>query len=120
MKKSILLSVILFSVTLASAQVVSEKVKITTDQVPLSVKQAFEKAIGSIPDGGHWSARFNRSTTGSRVVAIPVSYTYTNRTSKEKIEVRFSPEGNILQSRGVVLREAKVTEADGADGQEKN
>ena len=83
----------------------SETLKISQDQVPALVKKACEKEFGEIPEGGNWSVRVNRIKEQGRVVTTPVSYTYTDKSKKDKIEVRFSPEGEVLNSKGLARKE---------------
>jgi hypothetical protein len=73
------------------AQALSETLKITQDQVPALIKKTCEKEFGEIPEGGNWTVRINRTKEQGRVVATPVSYTYTDKSKHDKIELRFSP-----------------------------
>lgn len=115
--------VILLAVALTGyvrAQALSESVKITADQVPASIKKSYEKEFGEVPDGGNWTVRITRSTERGRLVANPVSYSYTNRNKREKIEVRFSPEGEILNSKGIARRTGGQQNAEPGASQQPN
>ncbi len=103
MKKIIVAALLTVSAHLSFAQEVSESVRVTAEQVPVAVLQAYEKEIGTIPDGGTWTVRVKRSSDKGKEVTVPVWYTYTNRKQKEKVEVKFSPSGEIEQSKGVTL-----------------
>jgi hypothetical protein len=86
------------------AQALSESLKITLDQVPAAVKKSYEKEFGEIPQEGKWTVRVTRTNENGRAVTNPVSYSYTNKVNKEKTEVRFSPEGEVLNSKGLVKK----------------
>jgi hypothetical protein len=88
------------------AQALSETLKITQDQVPASIKKVCEKEFGEIPEGGNWTVRINRTKEQGRVVATPVSYTYTDKSKKDKVEVRFAPDGEILNSKGLAKKDS--------------
>jgi hypothetical protein len=104
MKKiTIVAAVLMLSIQLCVAQEVSESVSVTPEQVPVSIIQSYEKEIGSIPEGGTWTVRVKRSTIKGKATTTPVWYTYTNRQNKEKIEVKFSPAGEVTQAKGVTL-----------------
>jgi hypothetical protein len=79
----------------------AESTRVTPEQVPAAVLQAYEKEIGSLPEGGTWTVRIKRST--DKRTTTPVWYKYTNRNAEEKIEVRFSPSGEIEEAKGVTL-----------------
>jgi hypothetical protein len=101
MKKIIVAALLMISAHLSFAQEVSESARVTPEQVPVAILQAYEKEIGSLPDGGTWTVRVKRST--DKGTTTPVWYKYTNRKSREKIEVRFSPAGEIEEAKGVTL-----------------
>jgi hypothetical protein len=94
MKKSILLLSLLVCVTtIVSAQSLRKTEKIDLDQVPVSIRAAFENDFGKAPDGGQWLANFIVERDGIRSVAKPLSYTYRNKA--EKIEVRYTADGKL-------------------------
>jgi hypothetical protein len=101
MKKIIGAALLMISAQLSFAQEVSESARVTREQVPVAVIQAYEKEIGSLPEDGIWTVRIKRST--DKGTTTPVWYKYTNRKAKEKIEVRFSPAGEIEEAKGVTL-----------------
>lgn len=103
MKKIIVAALLMISAQFAFAQEVSESARVTQEQVPVVVLEAYQKEIGDLPDGGNWTVRVKRVTDKGKMIVTPLWYTYTNRKNKEKIEVRFSPEGEIEQARGVTL-----------------
>jgi hypothetical protein len=119
MKRIIVAALLVVSAQLSFAQEISESVRVTTEQVPIAVLQAFEKEIGSIPDGGTWTVRVKRSSAKGKGSTVPVWYTYTNRKQKEKVEVRFSPVGEIEEAKGVTLLNG-VSKSKKADSAEKN
>jgi hypothetical protein len=101
MKKIIVAALLSISAQLSFAQEVSESTRVTREQVPVAVLQAYEKEIGALPEDGTWTVRIKRST--DKGTTTPVWYKYTNRKAKEKIEVRFSPAGEIEEAKGVTL-----------------
>jgi hypothetical protein len=104
MKKiTIVFALLMISVQLCIAQEVSESLRVAPEQVPASILQSYEKEIGTIPDGGFWTVQVKRSIIKGKATTTPVWYTYTNRKNKEKIEVQFSPEGEVTQAKGVTL-----------------
>lgn len=103
MKKIIITALLIISAQFTFAQQISESARVTSEQVPVAVIQAFEKEIGSIPEGGTWTVRIKRSTALGKAAATPLWYKYTNRKDKDRIEVRFSPDGEIEEAKGVTL-----------------
>lgn len=118
MKKIIASALLIISAQLSFAQELSESVRMSPEQVPVVILQAYEKEIGTVPEGGTWTVRIKRSTIQGKATTTPIWYTYTNRKNKEKIEVKFSPEGEIEHSKGVTLLNG-VSKSDTSDT-EKN
>lgn len=118
MKKIIAVALLMISAQLCLAQKVTQSTRVTAEQVPVAVLRAYEKEIGSIPEGGTWTVRVKRSTGSGTSSTTPVWYKYTNRSEKEKIEVRFSPAGEIEEAKGVTLLNG-VSKSRTSDG-EKN
>lgn len=104
-KLTLLFLLLLLVTGYVHAQALSETLKITEDQVPASIKKSCEKEFGEIPEGGNWTVRINRTKEQGRVVATPVSYTYTDKSKRDKIEVRFSPDGDILNLKGLARKD---------------
>jgi hypothetical protein len=123
MKKIIAASLMmLFAGVLAHAQPVTENVKITVDQVPLSVRNAYEREIGTLPEDGSWTVRVILERGASHLTPKPMAYTYKNRKNKEKVEVRFTTEGEITYAKGVIRKDAgaPTTAVGSSSGNEKN
>ena len=122
MKKNIVvLLMILCGGTFVQAQVISETVRITLDQVPLSIRKAYEREIGTIPEDGSWAVRVTLERGLTRAIPTPTAYMYTNRKNKEKVDVRFTTEGEITYAKGVARNPfAEPTTAPGSSGKEKN
>ena len=115
-----LLFLLLLGVTgFVQAQALSETLKITQDQVPAAIKKTCEKEFGEIPEGGNWTVRINRTKEQGRVVANPMSYTYTDKSKKDKVEVRFAPDGEILSSKGLV-KKASASQSEPGSNRESN
>jgi hypothetical protein len=96
-KLKLLFLVAVLSASSAMAQKAEQVVKIPLEQVPVAVRQSFEKDFGAIPEDGHWEALVVTTKSGGRTYAKPVWYGYSKRGASraEKIEVRFSPEGSV-------------------------
>ena len=104
MKKIIVVMGMLLMAGVAMAQsgAVRQSVKILADQVPLSVRQVFEKDFGTVPQDGYWMAFVESTADGKRTSTKPIWYSYNNKKGKhEKIEIRFSPQGEVTSVKGV-------------------
>ncbi|HEX5170126.1 MAG TPA: hypothetical protein VFW11_13200 [Cyclobacteriaceae bacterium] len=110
MKKLIIKIFFMFGLTsLASAQIPADQtMKVNEEQVPIVVRVALKNDFGLAPDEGSWMVHMTRSQQGGRTITEAKWYSFNKRTTnKEKIEVRYSPEGNVLTSKGI---ERKQTE----------
>lgn len=121
-KTSLILLLLIVVSGYVHGQAFSESLKITKDQVPVSVRKSYEKEFGEIPEGGNWTVRMTRTTENGRVVANPISYSYINRNKKEKIEVRFSPVGEVLNSKGLARKNEtdQTTDPGASEQSERN
>lgn len=100
MKKTILFFILVAGITATLwAQSLRKTEKINAEQVPVSIRTAFENDFGKIPEGGHWLANFIVERDGERSVAKPLSYTYRNKS--EKIEVRYTADGKLDLVKGL-------------------
>jgi hypothetical protein len=112
MKKLLIVALLLMTQAgLVQAQESQESVSIKSEQVPLIVKQAYEKDYGTLPETGHWSVQVNRTMQGNRTSITPLWYSFKKRDKKEKIEVRISPEGVITETKGI----AKSAQPEGSN-----
>ena len=112
MKKSMLLLIAaVLSIGSIMAQNVQQTVKIPLEQVPLAVRQSFEKEFGAIPEDGYWEALVVTVKNGSRTYAKPVWYGYNKRNTNraDKIQVRFSPEGALTSFTGLKKSAGEVS-----------
>lgn len=103
MKKIIVvMGMVLLAGSATAQHAVRQSVKIPVEQVPLSVRQAYEKDFGTLPQEGYWMAFVESSADGKRTATTPLWYSYNNKKSKsEKIEIRFSPKGELTSVKGV-------------------
>jgi len=104
MKKIFVVVVVMLMAGAALAQsgAVRQSVKILADQVPVAVRQAFEKDFGAVPQDGYWMAFIESSADGKRTATKPLWYSYNSKKSKsEKIEIRFTPAGELTAVKGV-------------------
>lgn len=96
MKKSTLLfTVITVMFITLTAQSLRKTERIKDDQVPISIRKAFETDFGKIPDDGYWTANYIVENEGKRSIAKPLSYSYHKRNKNEKIEVRYTANGKL-------------------------
>lgn len=89
---------------LCYAQIPSEQtIKVKEEQVPISVRVALEKDFGLNPHDGLWMVHMIRTQQAGRTATAAEWYSFNKRTSKkEKIEVRYSPEGELIEAKGIV------------------
>lgn len=101
MKTKFILSLALvLTAAYVCAQTASESVRLSSDQVPAVVKQAYEKEFGAIPEDGDWKVRIVRISDSGRIKATPLWYSYSRRGKGTKVDLRFSPEGELKSSKG--------------------
>ncbi len=102
MKTSFLIIVMLaIAATSSAAQSLRKTEKISPDQVPASIRGAFENDFGKIPDDGYWAATFTVEREGARSTAKPLYYSFHKRNKSEKIEVRYTADGKLDFAKGL-------------------
>lgn len=101
MKKIIWFFALLIISNLLTAQGLRKTEKINADQVPLIIREAFEKDFGSIPDGGYWMSTFTIEQLGIRSVAKPLSFTFYKKTKSDKVEIKYTADGKLAAFRGI-------------------
>lgn len=101
MKKIVCFLVLLIMSNMISAQGLRKTEKINADQVPLMIREAFEKDFGSTPDGGYWMSTFTVEQQGIRTVAKPLSFTFYKKSKSEKIEVKYTADGKLAAFKGL-------------------
>ena len=99
-------TLIMLSVVAAMSQDLKKTATITEQEVPVAVRNAFDKEFGKVPAEGNWSVTFSLRNEGAKTVAKPLWYTYFKKEKKEKIEVRYTPEGKLESSKGITKVEA--------------
>ena len=86
----------------AGAQNISEKSKkLTKDEVPVAVMQAFQKDFSTLEDKGTWKAHYTEQTENGKTIFTAEYYTFTGKNNGEKVLLTFSPEGALQNSKGV-------------------
>lgn len=85
--------------------------KIKDEQVPAAVLQTFEQEFGSTKmqiKGGAWFSHFQHTTaapadqgTPGTSRAIPLYYSYQGKKNGKKVEIKFTPEGKLVSSKGL-------------------
>jgi hypothetical protein len=89
----------MFGVALSQAPV-KQTIKLMVDQIPLVIRQAYEKDFGTLPTDG-WSAQVETTPDGNRTATKPLYYAYSKREGGKKVEIRFSPTGEVTSVKGV-------------------
>ncbi|HEY9047264.1 MAG TPA: hypothetical protein VIN08_15270 [Ohtaekwangia sp.] len=102
MKKILVTGMMMCLLMIAIAQApVKQSIRITAEQVPLAVQQAYEKDFGALPEDGYWTVYTETKPDGARTAAKPLWYCYTKRSKSEKIELRFLPTGELTSAKGI-------------------
>ncbi|MBL0745004.1 hypothetical protein [Chryseolinea lacunae] len=101
MKKLMLTLVFVAGCGLSLLAQVKKTEKIQQDEVPVSVRLAFEKDFGQAPQDGTWTVSYTMVTEGARTSAKPMWYQFTKGRGAEKIEVRYTPEAKLESSKGL-------------------
>lgn len=97
---SLFLLLLVSAATFAQSSV-KQTAHLREDQVPVAVRIAFQKDFGSVPDDGFWTVHVQRVLDGQQLVTIPKWYGFNKRTKGARVEVRYSPEGNLLSHKGI-------------------
>jgi hypothetical protein len=79
---------------------VKQNIKLLVDQIPLLVRQAYEKDFGVLPTEG-WSAQVETTPDGNRTATKPLYYAYSKKEGGKKVEIRFSPTGQVTSVKGI-------------------
>lgn len=78
----------------AFAQSINEKSKrITHDEVPAAVKQAFLKDHSDLENKGYWRVYYTEKTENGKTVFTPERYTFNGKKDGEKISLTYSKDG---------------------------
>ena len=101
MKRSIITLITLVIAFAAAAQPVKKVEKISEEEVPVAIRQAFINDFGAIPESGTWTVNFYVLHEGARTTAQPTAYTFRKGNKSDRIEVRYSPDGRLEVARGV-------------------
>jgi hypothetical protein len=101
-----LVMTILVTVGLASfvsAQIPAEQTtKVEEEQVPVSVRTALTKDFSMTPDQGTWMVHIIRTQQSGKTLTEAEWYSFNRRVDKkQKIEVRYSPTGELLNVKGI-------------------
>ena len=95
-------------VSMAQAPV-KQSVKILVDQLPLIIRQAYEKDFGTLPSEG-WTALVETTADGKRTATKPLLYSYTKKEAGKKVEIKFSPTGEVTSVKGIENPNHQTTE----------
>ena len=79
---------------------VKQNIKLLVDQIPLLVRQAYEKDFGVLPTEG-WSAQVETTPDGNRTATKPLYYAYSKKEGGKKVEIRFTPTGEVTSVKGI-------------------
>lgn len=105
MKKIMIVMVVAFALGAIPALAqspVRQAVKIPLEQVPVVVRQAYEKEFSTMSQEGYWLAFVESSAEGQRTSAKPLWYSYNSgKGKKERVEIKFSPTGEVTSVKGL-------------------
>jgi hypothetical protein len=103
MKRLLMIAMMLCVTGLAAkAQTpVKQTIRITPDQVPMAVKQTYEKDFSALPEDGYWMVYTETTQEGRRTATKPIWYSYHKRSKSERIEDRFLPNGALESAKGI-------------------
>lgn len=82
------------------AQPVKKVQTISESEVPAAVRRSLVENFGDVKDGT-WTVAFHVLSDGTKSVAQPLSYTFRKGNGQGKVEVKFSPEGRVENSKGI-------------------
>lgn len=104
MKRSVIIA--LFAVIAcggtAFAQNAFEKSKkLSKEEVPVAVLQAFEKDFSNLQDKGFWTLYYIEKTAEGKTIFTPERYTFTGKNNGEKVILTYSANGTLESSKGV-------------------
>ena len=86
----------------AFAQSANEKSKkVTKEEVPVAVIQAFEKDFSKLEDKGSWKVYFTEKSEDGKTVFTAERYIFSGKENGEKISLTYSPTGTLENSKGV-------------------
>ena len=104
MKKFILAGfafVFAMGLAIAANAPLRETIKVPVEQVPVSVRNAFEKDFGTAPEGGYWTALIEKESSGGRTIVTPLNYSFVKKAKGNKIEVKYTPTGALESFSGL-------------------
>lgn len=101
MKNVFLILMVFASVSLSQADGLRETIKVNLNQVPMIVRTSFEKDFGIVPDGGYWMARIEHTNHAQHSLATPIWYSFNKGKKTSKVEVRYSPNGELISADGI-------------------
>jgi hypothetical protein len=114
MKKLILTIFIWCMATIMYAQIpVQQTVDVKLEQVPLSVKNAFEKDFNLLPTDGSWKVHLTRTSQASKTITEAEWYSFTMGKKKDKKEARYSPSGVLMLNKGMTQKHQPTSAASG-------
>ena len=78
----------------AFAQSINEKTKrITNDEVPAVVKQAFLKDHSDLENKGYWRVEYTERNENGKTIFTPQKYTFYGKKDGEKISLTYAADG---------------------------
>jgi hypothetical protein len=86
---------------LAQTSGIEKSKKIDKDEVPAAIQSSLKENFSITPEDGTWYLQYKKYTEASLVKFKPVAYTFKQKNGKEKVEIRFAPNGTLEQARGI-------------------
>jgi hypothetical protein len=93
--------VLAMGLAIAANAPLRETIKVPIEQVPVSVRNAFEKDFGTAPDGGYWTALVEKEASNGRTIVTPINYSFVKKVKGNKIEVKYTPTGTLESFSGL-------------------
>jgi hypothetical protein len=109
MKRLLMIVVPICLASFVSAQIPAEQtMKVEEEQVPVSVRTALTKDFSMTPDQGIWMVHIVRTQQSGKTLTEAEWYSFNRRIDKkQKIEVRYSPTGELLSVKGIEKNNAE-------------
>jgi hypothetical protein len=109
MQKITVLLLMLTCVTFsaATAQTIGNKKKsqVKETEVPVAIRNSFERDFGKVPEDGAWTVYFSTTLQEGKTVATPIWYTFSKTADGARTEVRYLPNGKLKSARGIAKRQ---------------
>lgn len=87
---------------------VQQTVDVKLEQIPLSVKNAFEKDFDQQLTDGSWKVHLTRTNQAGKTVTEAEWYSFSTGNKKDKKEARYSPSGVLILNKGMIQKSQAI------------